>query len=87
MFITYHDLEQMFGEKVKENPVGAIGLYTYWDRIRVGLQQLIAGVRRWRLDFIDRRDLASLTERAYKVTGIPLLEDVEKELIEHILLD
>jgi len=87
MFITYHDLEQMFGEKVKEIPVGAIGLYTYWDRIRVGLQQLIAGVRKWRLDLIDRRDLASLTERAYKVTGIPLLEDVEKELIEHILLD
>ncbi len=87
MFITYHDLEQMFGERVKEIPVGAIGLYTYWDRIRVGLQQLIAGVRKWKLDLIDRGDLASLTERAYKVTGIPLLEDVEKALIEHILLD
>ena len=41
----------------------------------------MAGVRRWRLDLIDRGDLASLTERAAKVTGIPTIEEFEKEAI------
>ena len=48
---------------------------------RVGLRQLMAGVRKWRLDLIDRGDLASLTERAAKVTGIPTIEEFEKEAI------
>jgi hypothetical protein len=69
-----------------ELPWEAVGLYTYLnDRIGVGLQQLMAGARKWKLNLLDRRDLASLTERAAKVTGIPLLEDVESELYETIL--
>jgi len=67
-------------------PWEAIGLYTYLnDRVGVGLQQLMAGVRKWNLDLLGRNDIACLTERAAKVTGIPLLEDVEAEQFELIL--
>ncbi|MEM2321162.1 MAG: hypothetical protein QXS79_04700 [Candidatus Bathyarchaeia archaeon] len=54
------------------------------DRIKVGLQQLMAGVRKWKLSLIDRSDLMALTERAAKVTGIPLPEE-EYYIIESIL--
>ncbi len=63
-----------------------MGLYTYLnERIRVGLMQLMAGTRKWKLDLLDRKDLVSLTERAAKVTGIPLVEEAEAGAIERIL--
>jgi hypothetical protein len=45
----------------------------------------MAGTRKWKLDLLDRNDLMALTERASRVTGIPLAEDVEKDAIERIL--
>ncbi|MGQ9676271.1 MAG: glutamate synthase-related protein [Chloroflexota bacterium] len=67
-------------------PWGAIGLYTYLtDRIGVGLQQLLAGCRKWRLDLLDRDDIAALTKRASEVTGIPTLEETSRVAMETIL--
>lgn len=85
-FIATPDLKTMLGERFKEVPWGAIGLYTYMDRIKVGLQQLMAGARKWKLNLIDRSDLIALTERASKVTGIPLPEE-EDNIMESVLLD
>jgi len=80
------DLKAQYGEGFKEIPWGAIGLYSYlYDRIRVSLQQLLAGSRKFRLDLINRNDLIALTERASKVTGIPMPHESETELIEQIL--
>jgi len=45
----------------------------------VGLQQLMAGARKWRTHLICRNDLACLTEEAAKVTGIPYIMDAYKE--------
>ncbi|MCS7116720.1 MAG: glutamate synthase-related protein [Nitrososphaerota archaeon] len=84
-FIAAPELKAMLGERFKEVPWGAIGLYTYLtDRIKVGLQQLMAGARKWRLNLIDRSDLIALTERAAKVTGIQLPED-EDYIMEKLL--
>jgi len=41
-------------------------------------------MRKWK-ELIDRNDLMALTERASKVTSIPLVEDAEKDAIERIL--
>ncbi len=85
-FLCASDLKERYGEDFKKIPYGAIGLYTYWtDRIGVGLQQLLAGTRKWNLHAADRSDLASLTKRIAKVTGIPLLEEIEQDAIEEIL--
>ena len=85
-FISTPELKSIFGEKFKDIPWGAIGLYTYLTgRIGVGLKQLMAGVRKWKLNLLDRSDLVSLTERAAKATGIPLVEEIEKDAIERIL--
>lgn len=86
--IAYNELENEYGADAKKIPMGAIGLYTYWhDRIGVGLQQLMAGARKFKLNCISRGDIASITERAAKVTGIPMISDVESDLMSRILLD
>lgn len=76
-------LDGLVGNSV---PWGAVGLYTYLiDRIGVGLQQLLAGCRKWQLDLVDRNDIVALTERASKVTGIPTIEETSSKAMETIL--
>jgi hypothetical protein len=85
-FIGATSLKAQFKEKFKEIPWEAVGVYSYLtDRIGVGLQQLLAGSRKWNLNLISRKDIVSLTERGSKVTGIPLIEDAEEDAIERIL--
>jgi len=85
-FIATPELKELYGERFKGIPWEAVGLYTYLhDRIKVGLMQLMAGARKWKLDLIDRKDLIALTERAAKATGIPLVEEAEAGAIEKIL--
>ncbi len=85
-FIATPSLKVKYGNRFSEIPVEAIGVYTYLtDRVGVGLKQLMAGARRWKLNLLDRSDLMSLSERATKVTGIPTVEEVEKDAIEKIL--
>ncbi|MBU4265888.1 MAG: hypothetical protein L6243_02305, partial [Candidatus Altiarchaeales archaeon] len=85
-FMATIELEDRFGEDVKKLPWPAVGLYSYFvDRLGIGLKQMLAGVRKWKLDLIDRNDLASLTDRAKTVTGIPLVDEVEQDVMEEIL--
>ncbi|MEM3000337.1 MAG: glutamate synthase-related protein [Candidatus Bathyarchaeia archaeon] len=85
-FIATPELKTKYGKRFSEIPLEAMGLYTYLtDRIGVGLKQLMAGARKWKLDLLDRNDLMSLSERAAKVTGIPMADEVEKDAIERIL--
>ncbi len=87
-FITVPELIHRLGEaEFKKVPLGAVGLYTYlYDKIRVGLMQLLAGARKFGLYLIDRNDLVALSERASKTTGIPLPEELERGEMESLLL-
>jgi hypothetical protein len=79
-------LKERLGERFKEIPWEAVGLHTYLsDRLGVGLMQLLAGARKWKLHLIDRNDLMALSERAARVTGLPLPEDADRDAIERIL--
>jgi glutamate synthase domain-containing protein 2 len=85
-FIATPELKQKYGKRFSEIPLEAIGVYTYLtDRVGVGLKQLMAGARKWKLDLLDRSDLMSLSERAARVTGIPTVDEVEKDAVEKIL--
>lgn len=85
-FISWPELKAKYGDRFKEIPWPAIAVHTYLtDRIGVGLQQLLAGSRKWKLDLIDRGDLMSLSESAARVTGIPMADEAEKDLVERIL--
>jgi hypothetical protein len=85
-FIATPELKAKYGERFSEIPVESIGVYTYLtDRVGVGLKQLMAGNRKWKLDLLTRGDLMSLSEIATKVTGIPLAHEVENEIVDKIL--
>ena len=85
-FMGTVDLKAKYGDKLKEIPWEAVGLYScLTQRIGVGLQQLMAGSRKWCLDLLSRSDLYALKERAAKVMGIPLAEDSDGEAISRIL--
>ena len=56
-----------------------IGIYTYSDKIKVGLQQLMSGSRNMRLDTISRSDLMALTREAAEISGIPFVMDAYRD--------
>ncbi len=87
-FVTISELKDRYGAKTEEIPPGAIAVYTYLsDRLGTGLKQLLAGTRKWRLELAGRDDLASLTERAARVTGISMMDEVEDDVYGKILRD
>lgn len=86
IFVNYEDVKNMVGkDEIKNIPLGAIGIYSYAEKIKVGLQQLMAGARCFSVPAITRRELMSLTEECAKVTGIPYLMDAYREEAERIL--
>ncbi|NLG50956.1 MAG: FMN-binding glutamate synthase family protein, partial [Chloroflexi bacterium] len=86
VFVAYETLKAKYGAEVDQFPLGAIGVYTYVDKLKVGLQQLMAGSRNFCLDAISRDDLMSLTREAADVTGIPYVMDAYREEAEAIIL-
>jgi hypothetical protein len=88
IFITYEHFITKYGrEEVKKIPLGAIGLYTFLDKTKVGLQQLMAGSRNFRLSTISRKDLVTLTPEAARISGIPYVMDAYREEAEKIIDD
>ncbi len=86
IFVCYEDLVAKYGkDTVKKMPLGAIGLYTFIDKLRVGLQQLMAGSRNFRISTISRDDLMALTPEAAQVSGIPYVMDAYREEAEKII--
>jgi glutamate synthase domain-containing protein 2 len=84
IFVTYEELLDKYGKDMKDIPLGAIGIYCFAQKIKVGLQQLMAGSRNFRLNTISRKDVMSLTEEAAKVSGIPYVMDAYREEAEQV---
>jgi len=86
IFVCYEDVKNIVGaNEMKNIPLGAVGIYSYSEKIKVGLQQLMAGARCFSLPAITRRELMSLTEECTKVTGIPYLMDCYRDEAMKIL--
>ncbi|MBA7481840.1 hypothetical protein ES707_17317 [subsurface metagenome] len=86
IFVCYEDVKNMVGaDEMKNIPLGAVGIYSYSEKIKIGLQQLMAGARCFSVPAITRRELMSLTEECAKVTGIPYLMDAYREEAMEIL--
>jgi glutamate synthase domain-containing protein 2 len=85
LFAVGAELKERFGSDFGKLPAGAIGMYSYIDRMKQGLQQLMAGARKFALKYIDRNDLVALTRDAADVSGIPYVMESDQEEIEKIL--
>jgi len=86
IFVTASELRHELGDKEFEKlPTGAIGLYTYYERLAQGLRQLMAGSRKFALKYMSRNDLAALTPDAARISGIQYIMDVDKDEADKIL--
>ncbi|AAS95152.1 glutamate synthase-related protein [Nitratidesulfovibrio vulgaris] len=86
IFAGYHDVQQKLGaEAMKTLPYGAIAMWTMLDKLGAGVQQLMAGARKFRLDQIAREDIASGNRETERETGIPFITDVQDEFAKAIL--
>jgi hypothetical protein len=86
IFVTAKDLRSELGDDEFEKlPTGAIGLYTYYERLAQGLRQLMCGSRKFAMEHMTRNDLSCLTRKASEMSGIPYIMDLDKEEAEQIL--
>jgi glutamate synthase domain-containing protein 2 len=86
IFSSYFDVQKKVGKKEMENiPYGAIALWTMADKLACGLQQLMAGARKFSLEHVSRGDIFSANRETAKETGIPHLADVNNESAKRIL--
>jgi glutamate synthase domain-containing protein 2 len=86
IFVTASAMRQELGdEKFEKLPTGALGLYTYYERLAQGLRQLMAGSRKFSLEHIARDDIAALTHQAQEISGIQYVMDVDQGKVERIL--
>jgi glutamate synthase domain-containing protein 2 len=86
IFVTASALRKELGdEEFEQLPTGALGLYTYYERLAQGLRQLMAGSRKFSVTHISRDDIAVLTREAAEISGIPFVMEVDQEEAEKIL--
>jgi glutamate synthase domain-containing protein 2 len=85
IFVSYDEIKERFGHETDAIPLGAIGLYTYCQKFKTGLQQLMAGSRKFNIGALSRRDLMALTKDAAKVSELPYVMDAHREEAERIL--
>jgi glutamate synthase domain-containing protein 2 len=85
LFAVGAELKERFGKDFAKLPAGAIGMYSYIDRMKQGLQQLMAGARKFALQYIDRDDLFALTRDAADVSGIPYVMEADAKEVDKIL--
>lgn len=79
IFVAYETIKSEFGDEADKFPMGALGIYTYSDKLKVGLQQLMSGSRNMTLDSISQADLMALTRESSELSGIPFVTDAYRE--------
>ena len=86
IFVTAVELRRkLHNGDFEKIPTGALGLYTYYERLAQGLRQLMAGSRKFSLVHLSRDDIAALTREATEISGIRHIMDVDLEEVKRIL--
>jgi glutamate synthase domain-containing protein 2 len=86
IFAGYYDVQKKVGaSEMKNIPLGAIAIWTLADKLAAGLQQLMAGARKFSLKEISRNDIVSANRETERETKIPFITDVLDESAKKIL--
>jgi glutamate synthase domain-containing protein 2 len=86
VFACYYDVQRKVGEQEMKNvPFGAVALWTFLDKTAAGLQQLMAGARKFSVREISRDDIYAANRETEKETGIPFITDQGNESALDIL--
>lgn len=79
IFVSYEELRAKYGKDIDRIPLGAVGIYSYVDRLKVGLQQIMADSRCMNLETITRNELMALTPEATEISGITYVMDAYRD--------
>lgn len=86
IFTGWEEVKAKVGDdEMKNIPYGAIAMYGYCDKLSCGLQQFMAGARKFRLSEIKRSDLMSANRETEAETGIPYMTKILDEEAKSIL--
>ncbi len=77
--------EKVGNDELPNIPYGAVAMYGYADKLSCGLQQFMAGARKFSIDEIRRDDLLAANRETAEVTGIPFMTDAQNEQAMAIL--
>ncbi|MBN2331664.1 MAG: FMN-binding glutamate synthase family protein [Deltaproteobacteria bacterium] len=86
IFAGYYEVQKKVGaDEMKNIPYGAIAMYTLADKLAAGLQQLLAGARKFNVSEITRDEIFSGNRETERETGIPFVTDVLDDAAKRIL--
>jgi len=86
IFAEWETIRNKVGEdEMKNIPLGAIAMCGYMDKLACGLQQFMAGVRKFNLSELTRNDLISANRETEELTGVPFMTDALDEKAKAIL--
>jgi len=71
VFADYRLVKAEYGAETASIPLGAIGVFSYLERIKAGLRMLMALNRKFELSRIGREDILPLTGEAARASGLP----------------
>jgi hypothetical protein len=78
IFAAWETVAQQVGAAEMERiPFGAVALYAYADKLKCGLQQFMAGARKFRLAELERSDLMCANRETERETAIPYMTEAE----------
>jgi len=87
IFAGWEAVKDKVGAKEMDKiPFGAVAMYSYADKLACGLQQFMAGARKFRLDTITRDDLMAANRETAAETGITYLTDALDDKAKKVLL-
>jgi glutamate synthase domain-containing protein 2 len=86
IFAGYYDIQEQIGaDEMKNIPYGAIAAWTLSDKLAAGLQQLMAGARKFSLNQIAREDITAANRETAKETGITFITQANDQIAKDIL--
>ena len=86
IFSSWETVKSIVGtDEMKNIPFGAIALYSYADKLACGLEQFMAGARKFNLKSITRNDIMSANRETEKETKIKFMTDALDDKAKEIL--
>jgi len=87
LFAAWASVKRKVGaDEMKRIPYGAVAICTLLDKLGAGLQQLLAGARKFSVSEISRQDIASANRETERETAIPFITSIQDESARNILL-
>jgi glutamate synthase domain-containing protein 2 len=86
IFAAWEEVKNKVGkDEMKNIPFGAVAMAGYVDKLSCGLQQFMAGARKFKISELSRNELFSANRETEAETGIPFVTETLNEKALEIL--